>query len=84
MSRGFGVCGENRKAHPRSADGQRPDKHGGRPSGASCAVACHAESERQARASWTAGEIEKAAEPLFSRQIISLFRNVLGVFHWAG
>ena len=46
-SRGLQGEGASRKAHLRSTDGQRSDSLGGRTSGARCAVACHAESERQ-------------------------------------
>jgi hypothetical protein len=61
-----------------------------RTSGTSCAVARHAESERQAGASWTAGEWQKAAESLkFSRQIIDAGQSLLGtrktkIFSWTG
>jgi hypothetical protein len=40
----------------RHADGKRSDSNGNRTSGTSCAAACHAESERQAGASWTNGD----------------------------
>ena len=41
-----------------SADGERSDLKWGWPMGASCALACHAESERQSCASWTEGKSE--------------------------
>src|ERR1017187_5728012 len=58
-SRGLAGMGQGQRRtaeHGRAKGGLKWD----RTRGTSCAVACHAESERQAGASWTVGEMQKA------------------------